>query len=211
MEKATILSLIFSFVSSISTLLILLQLFLSRRQAKAEHESLRRQKTVEIMLDWSKSLKRETSCAVKLVEKFDKNRCIKLYNQESFTIDEKSKNLLCEICSLNKSSNCALCAKKENGEYEVCGKQLSILRWHIMSYLNTLESVFVAWQQGIVDSEVIEQQFAYVYDSTQNRDVLRDFREAAGGIANFPAIDAFCKQIAQKREKANKVVKKRSL
>ena len=60
-------SLFFSGLSASATLLILIQLILAYISKRKEHEEQRRQKTVDVLLEWNKSLERETSFAERIV------------------------------------------------------------------------------------------------------------------------------------------------
>ena len=85
---------------------------------------------------------------------------------------------MCETCSLKSS-------------YTVDGKILTELRWHVITYLNTLETIMISWQLGIVDRDTIEEQFQFVNDPLKGS-TLSEFRHTAGG---FPAIEAFIDKI----------------
>lgn len=201
----------FSCISAVSTLLILIQLFCSHRMKKKEHEEQRRQKTVEMMLEWSNSLKRETSFAEKIVEKMNEEQCRKLYSQQSFTVNKDIKNMLCQICSCRDTSECIKCKESKKSEHKIFDKQLSELRWYIISYLNMLETVLVAWQQGTVDREIVEHEFSYLYNSEKGWDVLSHFRKAAGGDKSYPVIEEFCKKLKENEKNKNGIRIKKGL
>lgn len=203
--------LIFSFISSVSTLLILVQLFLSHQYNKKAHEEQRRHKTVEVMMKWCDSLKKETSYAEKIVEKLNETQCRDLYLQTPFNVDMKIKKMLCEICNCKDSEECKICKSQEKTQHEVFDKQLLHLRWYVISYLNTLETILVSWDQGIVNKKVIEHEFSYLYNSEKGRDVLSNFRKVAGGIKNYPMIEKFCNTLKENEEKANKISSQKKL
>jgi len=202
---------VFSLISALSTFLILVQLFCTHYMKKKEHEEQRRQKTVEMMLEWSSSLKRETSFAEKIVEQMDAEQCRKLYLQQSFTVNADIKKMLCQICSCKDSAECDECKQSNKGKHKIFDKQLSELRWYIISYLNMLETVLVAWQQGTVDRKIVEHEFSYLYSAEKGWNVLADFREAAGGIKTYPVIDEFCKTLKANEEKKNELQVKKGL
>ncbi len=198
-------TLFFQGVSAISSSLILLQLILSFVQKKKEHEEQRRQKTVDMLLEWNHSLKRETSRAEKIVEKFTQEQCRKLYRQEKFSVDEETKKAICQICSNRQCNDCDSKKNCDNKEYEVSDRQLLELRWYIILYLNTLETILVAWQQGTVDRKVIEHEFSYLYSRENGWDVLSAFRDAAGGTKAFPVIEEFIMTLKENEAKKNKL------
>lgn len=198
-------SLLFQSIGAISSFLILVQLILSFVQKKKEHEEQRRQKTVEVLLEWNRSLERETSLAEKIVEKFNQEQCRKLYRQEKFFVDKETKKNLCQICSEKQCSNCDYKENCDKTEYEVSERQLLELRWYIISYLNTLETVLVAWQQGTVDRKVIEHEFSYLYSRENGWDVLSAFRDSAGGTKAYPVIEAFIFTLKENEARKNKL------
>ena len=185
--------LLFSAISAISSALIVVQLLLSFIQKKKEHEEQRRQKTVDMLLEWNRSLERETSRATKIVGKFSEEQCRKLFRQEIFKVDKAIKSEICQLCKDENHSDCANCDLHESSKDEcyISQRQLIELRWYIISYLNTLETVLVAWQQGTVDKKMIEREFSYMYSPENGVDVLSKFRNAAGGSKSYPVIDYF--------------------
>lgn len=197
--------LFFQGLSAVSGSLIFVQLVLSFIQKKKEHEEQRRQKTVDMLLEWNRSLERETSRAEKIVEKFTQEQCRKLYRQEKFFVDKQTKKALCQICSDKQCNNCDFEENCDKTEYEVSERQLLELRWYIISYLNMLETVLVAWQQGTVDRKVIEHEFSYLYSRENGWDVLSAFRDAAGGTKAFPVIEAFILTLKENEAKKNKL------
>ena len=152
-----------------------------------------------------RSLERETSLAEKIVEKFNQEQCRKLCRQEKFLVDKEAKKALCQICSDKHCENCDYKETCDKTEYEVSDRQLLELRWYVISYLNTLETVLVAWQQGTVDRKVIEHEFSYLYSRENGWDVLSAFRDAAGGTKAFPVIEAFIFTLKENEAKKNKL------
>ncbi len=204
-------TLFFSGVSAASTCLILVEFFLIHRQNKKLHEEQRRQKTVDMMLSWSASLKRATSTAEKIVERFDKEQCRALYLEKPFMVNSEIKQMLCSICGMANTNECSSCQKNSSELYEVSGKQLLELRWHIISYLNTLETVLVAWQQGTVDKKIVEHEFSYLYNDEKGWDVLSHFRIAAGGDKAYPVISEFCETLKNNQKNKHQLKPKKSL
>ena len=199
------LNLLFSGISACASSLILVQLILSYIQKQREHEEQRRQKTVDMLLEWNNSLEQQTSFAEKIVEKFTEEQCRKLYRQETFFVDKDTNEALCQICLQN---DCKDCGNKEDNtqkEFEVSGSKLSELRWYIISYLNSLETVLVAWQQGTVDKKIIEHEFSYLYSAENGCDALSKFRVAAGGSKSYPVIEQFIFKLKKNEARKNKL------
>ena len=168
------------------------QLHHSIEQEKAQHEEQRRMQTVKVIYDWNAALKKETRLAEKIVEKFDENQCIKLYGYLEFYVNEEIHKMLCQMCS-ERCSDGKKC-QGTNGKYKVSNEQLTDLRGHVTNYLNNLEIVALAWQQGIVDRAALEQQFAFLY-TPGSKSALANYRKIAGGGLSYPAIEALYKKV----------------
>lgn len=215
-----IVSSIMGTISAASTIILCIQLSMSRRQSKNNHDERRREKTIEIMSVWNNSLHSDFRLAEKIVEGFDKQQCLNLYNYEPIKVREKELKLICELCSdttcpKNKHNMCAVCTTVQNtqpnmklnceiqGEfYIIKGSQLNQLRWNVTAYLNNLETVFTAYFQGIVDKKVIEMQYSFLYKPEKNKNALSNYREIAGGGNSYPAIKSFIERLKELNEKS---------
>ena len=189
-------------IGSLALIGVFLQIILARKQLKADHERSRREKSVELLLEWTKNLKEDSSSARKIVESLDEEQCRNLFSQDDTRIPKKYNNSLKKILSISED------LKEENGHIVLSGDKVSKLRWHIMIYLNLLESILVAWQYSIVDRDIIEHQFSYLFSLQEGHAALKSFRTAAGGERTFPAIAIFANHLEEKRrstlkEKAN--------
>jgi hypothetical protein len=180
---------------------------------KADHCQYRASKKkeyVDLMIQWSSTIKKETSFAEKIVNKLDETQTRSLYNQEPFKVSKDIKEKLCEICPYKNNSYCSEKCKDvpiPNDGFTVSGLQLSELRWYIVQYLNSLESIMLAWQQNIVDREMIEEEFLYLYDPARGGNALKKFREIAGGGNSYPVIGEFYKKLVQKKDEKGAKVK----
>lgn len=190
-------------VQSVAALGIAFQIWLSHQEIKADHERSRREKSVELLIEWSKNLKEEGSLARKIIECLSEQQCQEIFNQESVKVSKKHETLLKQFFKDGFSDN----QGDDPDTITINETQSSSLRWHVINYLNTLEFTFVAWQYSIVDREIIETQFQYLFNSTNGNDeVLKHFRKAAGGAESFPAIEVFAAHVAQKKK--DKLIKK---
>lgn len=197
------LDIVFSVITALSTLFIAIQLFQTARAEKKHHEETRRIKTVEIMENWSKSLKKETSFAEKIVEGFTAEQCRSLFFKEEFELDCKKGQDICQICKENAFDvTHASCNKCINGDkFKLTGAHLSEFRWYVVGYLNMLESVMTAWNLNIVDRKEIEDQFQYLYNPERGWNALKPFRDAAGGSSAYPNIEKFMQEMENRRKK----------
>lgn len=195
MENLTV---IFSGVNCISVAILIFQAFLLKKQIKLTHEQARRDKTVEILFEWNNLLHNINGHVEKIVGILDSRQCEALYKRQPFKVNQEIKNMLCELCENRNNHECVKC-KSNNGEFVVDGLLLTQLRWHIVSYLNAVEVIMVAWQQAVVDKDIIEMEFDYLYDSESGKNLLKNFREVTHAGNAYPLIDEFCNVIKKKK------------
>ncbi|MBQ2719033.1 MAG: hypothetical protein IJB94_02760 [Clostridia bacterium] len=174
----------------ISAGLIIPQIFLLKKQIKEQHEEHRRENTINYMLTWCDCVKKDTCIAEQVARKLNNDQAISLYKHEAFEVLPQTKKDICKFCSLGKEACAGCCLKDSN---VVDGKILTELRWHVITYLNTLETVLIAWDLGIVDRETIEEQFSFLKDATKGS-TLSQFRYSAGG---YPVIEKFIDSIKE--------------
>lgn len=189
-----IFSIIISFLGLASIVFLAIQVYLTKKHSKDMHEEQRRIQTMNVLRNWSKSLKKETRIAEKVVEKLSIEECKKLYNYTPFEVSSEIKKMMCQMCSSYKH-DCENC-KVENKEdtYIIGGLQLTELRGNVTNYLNNLEVVAISWQQWIVDKEVLESQFAYLY-TPGTKSALENYRKVAGNGKSYPALELFYEKI----------------
>ena len=202
------------FVGVIISLSAVVSIILLVKQIKGEHEKSRREKTIDLLMTWSTNLEPETNFAVKIVEKFDRDQCSKLYRMEEFCV---SKEICYEIKTVysdsnyekekvicqhsNGADNCGQCKIGEQSDKVKLDKYyIKKLRFSIIQYLNLLETVCLSWKNGISDRDMIEEQFAYLHDPTNNKNCLQDFRNASGSEISYPSIESFCVQLEENRK-----------
>ena len=178
-------------IMALSAILIIPQLFLMRKQLKNNHEEHRRENTVNILHIWCNSLKKESSMSEDVVRKFNEQQCQSLYKHEPFGVSDEVIPSICKFCTLSKDDcpNCKITTSKR-----VEGKILNELRYHVISYLNMLETVMVSWHLGIVDQETIEDEFRFLAADGKGM-ALDAFRRTAGG---YPLIGSFIDKIKDK-------------
>ncbi len=199
----------------ILTLLSLMSIILLYRQIKGEHEKARREKAIELLLAWTNGITCETNAVKKIVEKLDENQCRNLFLEEKFKVscsvydeiieainDQSIKPKKCDECGKNKQDECDENMKNECNEMLTLNKrQIKKLRWNIISYLNLVEAILVSWQYSVADREIIEQQFAFLVSPKEGKNILEEFRVAAGSEDAYPAIEIFCNHMETERKK----------
>lgn len=220
-----LLAIILATISMIATAISLVQI---SRNRKKQYEQARRDKTVEMIIRYSESISKTTKAVEKIVSTFTDEQCQDLYNGVSFDITSKTKEEICKICphkkecqelELRESTQNTGTPPEEQPELRPCEKEknkyyveetiLYFIRGHIISYLNTLESVLLAWQLGIVVPDVIEEEFIFLDKKRQRDRALEMFRSIAGNGKSYPAIDLFYQHLDNKRqEESRKLLKK---
>ena len=204
---------IIAVVDVLITAISLFSIILLIQQIKADHERARREKAIELLLEWTKDITRETNAAKKIVEKFNKEQCRKLFLEEEFKVDCQLYDEIIETLNekSEKDEKCSNCQGKSKEKECDClvmlnRRQIKKIRWHVVSYLNLIESILVSWQYSVAEREIIEQQLSFMVSPKEGRNVLEDFRIAAGAEETYPAIEIFCNHLERKRK--NKLVEK---
>lgn len=195
----------------ISSVFVMVSILIAFLVFKKDHERSRREGSVDLILKWSSRLDKRASLAKKYVEQLSKNQIRHLYAQEEVAFNSankdeeelciKIKQLLHDDRDINKFNMRKL--DENNSEEKLCltEEESSELRWLVLTYLNMLESILIAWQHNSVDATIIEQEFAYMFNLSKGRDILQEFRIAAGSEDTYPAIEIFCNHLKEKRKK----------
>lgn len=209
-------------VATIVNACAVLGVILLRFQIKAEHERGRREKAVDLLLAWNNSVKKETSSARKAVESFSFEQCQSLFNQEVFKVNKKQHKFILEI--MDKEEKKAYKKLKEQKKQEKQEKQekrteknkdesndkenitlsegeISKLRWLVLTYLNMLESILVAWQYSAANRKIIEAEFSFLFNDANGCNALSNFRKICGGPLGYPAIESFAAHIQLEKQK----------
>ncbi len=163
-------------------------------QYKSDHERSRREKAVDLILEWSKNLNEKSSIARKFAETLDAQKSLSLFKQEPFEIDSKSLELFFGYIGKKKEEG--------NDKYKLTFEEVTKVRWDVIKYLNVLESILSAWRHNIADNEMIREQFKYLVKPSEGHDVLKEFRKAAEN--SYPAIDEFVSKLENNENKEGK-------
>lgn len=207
----------YQMLTSVLTLVGLLfacvQLWQIRSNRKKQFDQARREKTVEMVIHYVKSVSRETKISETIVSKFTDEQCLDLYNLNPFPVNESIKRRICEICPYKESCNKKIAEKKicqgSDGKFYVKDDILYFLRDQAITRLNNLEIVLLAWQLGIVEQEIIEEQFLFLDKKREKERALEVFRSIAGGGQSYPAIERFYQNLDKRKlDKAKKALKK---
>jgi len=179
-------------ISSIMLIIITWQAILIRKQMKSDHERSRREKAVNLLLKWTEKLDENTSIAKKIDKKLNEEQARKIYNYEEVRLSKDYKDLLNKIFKKVQEEGDSIILKKH---------QSKKLRWLLISYLNLLESILSAWQYSIVDRDLIEHEFSYLFSPEEGHTALKNFRIVCGGERTYPAIEIFINHLEEERKK----------
>lgn len=176
-----------SVVTALTIVVFVVQAVIMYKQVKKDHERSRRERAVDLILHWSESLKRENSAARKLLESLSDHDNKAVYEQQPIEIDDR---FLPHVQACISSAGMTIPAA-QNGKISLDIGAVSVIRFLGISYLNSLESVLLAWHTGVAHEDTIKRQFSYLYDKHTPYNALEKLRRAAGGGQAYPAIECF--------------------
>jgi hypothetical protein len=179
--------------SLVGVILLYFQTSYLRKQLANDNERPRREKAVDLIMAWSQSLQRETRSAELLVSKFNEDQAHNLFYERSVEIDNNPENERLLITCLGSMTG--IQKNQATNKLILEPSSASSIRWQVLTYLNTLEAILAAWDNNVANREMIEKEFNYVYDPQKRYNVVKNFRDAAGGDKSYPAIEAFLKKI----------------
>jgi len=187
-------------ISSLIIIGIGFQVYIAYRQLKSDHERSRREKAVELLVEWNRGLKSESSLSRKIIEVLNEEQCREIMAESSLHLPSKLADKLSNIFP-DMEKNTPKDSGSEDNAIFLSASQSSKLRWYAITYLNSLEFILVAWQYSIVDRKIIEDEFSFLFRPAEGHEALKKFRDAAGGGNSFPAIEVFANHIEEKRRK----------
>lgn len=227
-DWSSILTIVGFIVSVISVAVSAFTLLFLRRQLniivehnRQLHEMERRENACNIVAQWSHNLKKEESIAKRIVEKFDEKQSRALFDEQEFLVTRDHYDKLMVVLGTTNCNNGESCdvGKEEDTQRHFCDdcyqknmvklekRQVILLRWYIMHYLNDLECVLLQCKQGIADEDVFFEQFQYQYNTQNGVMALKTFRTIAGGSSCYPATEWFCANMEEKLK--NDIIKKK--
>lgn len=178
-------------VSVIALSISLKQKKISVKQYCDDHERTRRTNTVDVLFRWTDKLTAKNATARKFAESLSEENLMAIIECKSFKLANTPHNRRCvEILNENHSE-----MENNQQEIEIDSVVSTKIRWELISYLNALEFVLVGWIDNVVDRDIIEQEFEYLFDHYNGG--LRTVRKIMRGC--YPCIDAFEEEMLKKR------------
>lgn len=165
----------------------LFQIWMMRRQVRADHESRRRQMSIDLMMDWEaiNGNGMKYVCR-KFVKELTKNQKELLIKGEPFEVPQKLTHYV-EAIVCNSihgcSYECEECCKvfknaKSSADVErtLTLSASVVLRQAVVSYLNSFESIASAYCNNVADRDMLKEQFSFLASEEENyKAMIQDF------------------------------------
>ncbi|NVK54014.1 MAG: hypothetical protein HWE26_00250 [Alteromonadaceae bacterium] len=172
------------------------QLELASASMKNDHERTRRVNTVDVVRIWVERTNHLWSAAKKVAEKTSVAECTNISDNKSARIPiEVESNLRTALSSIwDDDKDLTI----KDGFIEINTKESTELKYLIVSYLNALETVLMAWRMAIVDKEMIEKQFCFLVKLKTEEQAMKNYRQAVDGHETYPCIELFIDRLIEK-------------
>ncbi len=191
-------SAIASSISALGIILIVIQILLSYLQIKKDHERSRREFTIGLMKDWTLNLSHSSSAARKLAESFDIAQCKAVYNHQTLKLPKEANEKIISVLQDVLVDDEKL--DEEGDQIILKEKHVAHLKFLLITYLNTLETILMAWKLSVADKNILEHEFSYLVKPEEGHEALSVFRQAVGGKNCYPAIHDFVATLKSKSE-----------
>lgn len=246
----------YDILAIIGLILVIIELFQVAKTRRRQFEQARREKTVEVVRQYSLGRVKGIKAIENIVANLTDDQCLDLYNGAQFTVSKDLGEKICDICpykkecdekiknnkqqinlkddaetseaidtkktqenekntEITKSTEISTpeklygeCFKNDGSVFYVKDSVLHFIRDNIISYLNSLECVLLAWELGIVDRKVIQDQFIFLDKKRQKERALEVFRSFAGNGRSYPTIEKFYLYLDYRRIQEAKKMKK---
>jgi len=166
-----------------------------RKQIAADHERSRRERAIDVLSDWTKSLDKAQPSARSLVDTFSLEQCTKLREKKPIRIPIEQRKML-ETALQGTDSLHEL--EEDGKELLLNEKHTSQLFYTVITHLNSIEVTLQNWLTGVADHEIIENEMQYLINPEKGRFILENFRRVAGDRKVYPAIAEFVSRIQDK-------------
>lgn len=180
-----------SWIVAISSVFTPVSVFLLWKQMKLDHERSRRVKTYDLLEKWASSETHASTAAATILAALTEQEIKKISNQQPFSIEKKHLYLV-QKCITDPDMKGFDPILEDKGETLIIKQEATAeIRWHRVEYLDSIESLLMAWRLGIVKEEIMFEQLKPMV--TSPHDLLLRFREFAGGRSAWPSIYEFYK------------------
>lgn len=206
-ELLAFITTIASAVAAIAGVVTTSSVFLLWKRIKASHERSRREKTIELLVFFTRETNYSGSGISPVrafVESLDRNQCESLQQKKKFVVSANLRNVFSE-CLLAFDLVPTEHIPQKGGDIEVTTEVVKKIRYRLIHYLNVLETIAAAWRHDVGHQEILEEEFISIISRKKNSFVLEDFRYATG---IYPSLEAFV-QVLKQRQKEDQKAKPR--
>lgn len=186
----------------VMVIVAIVSVFLILTQLRADHERSRRELAVKLLQEWTKGLKLECSAVVALVVTLSAEQCDDLAKRKSLSLDDDHRHI-----NRNAVLRCLEFTYKNEGfeidkiihgsKIDIDGDYVIFIRFIVMYYLNLLESILAAWNLGVADESILEEQFRFLKLSGYDLEKLRiAAQNNNAGVDVYPSIANFILKIS---------------
>ena len=172
------------------------QIKLTTDMFRADHERSRRERAVEALGTFFRTLDRAHPSARTLVESLGQAECEKLKLKKGFRIPKEKHDLVMNVLHGYVDSNPP---RIEGDSVVLSDNHAAHIYFLCISHLNSLEIALQSWLVNIADEDMLEQELQYLVKPDQGHYVLPTFRDVVGGRASYPAIHEFVEHIKDKK------------
>jgi hypothetical protein len=176
-------------VAAVSAILVWLQL-------RADHERSRRELAVNLIKEWSDSIDVETASVIRLVRELNREQCELLVSRKPFKVDKTNLDFVrsCfEIRFPEINNDPEFDQQSVNTTININYKYSGYIRFVAARYVNSLESIMIAWYESVAQPRIIEGQFRFLRSAPESS--LVTLREAIcrdnNNVDGFPCITRF--------------------
>jgi hypothetical protein len=181
-------------VSKLSIVVGVLSYLHSRRALRLQHERSRREKATGAIAEFSRSMTPRSAAAKKLVRKLDTAQIDSLEEGREFVVKHEDRNLL--LAAL--PDHITEANLQADADVRLSRNQSYLLRWEIVSKLNSCEVLAQYWLTDVADRRTIEQELDFLLGESPGDNILTQCRKLAEA-RRFPALHALIAELERRR------------
>ena len=171
---------------------------LQRRSMHLQHERARREKATAAIHEFTKTFTPRSAAARKLVGRLDSNQIEALDEGQEFLVDNKHKDLL--LAALPDHVTPEQFSGSE--AIKLTRNQSYLLRWEVISKLNSLEVLAQCWLTDVAHRETIESELTFLLEPKEGENVMTKCGRLAEP-SRFPALAALMNELERIRRRAD--------
>lgn len=180
-------------VTALSVVLAAIQLKISRENWAAENRRLKKQAAIDAAKIYIDNKRPETDLMLQFVNNACHLNSRIVQDIEKFHTPKLPASLLDDVRGCVEFYDPAAVANLTEEDGFIVGvtaKHIIQLRWLMIDYLNTLETVLVYWWQGTANESLLEHEFSFLRNNSDSSRPVRQLIDSFGA-GNFPAISSF--------------------